>query len=219
MNRVMIAIAFFALAGLPSLPMQAHADAGPGTRQMAQKNPEMMKQMMGNPHHVLAMAYHDNLMTFSHSLMKMAKQGDTVPRDFARTAVAEMRRSVDELEKHRADAMRSMPAAMKEQQGDMHQRMEKHLVSVKGHIRDLDELTKKDRIPSQEVLKHLNAMMAECTGMECGPIGDMGVYRHGHGYGEAHEGKTLHDCSGCPCDNMPRSGAGDSGSTQMNDRK
>jgi hypothetical protein len=219
MNRLIVAIAIFAVAGLQSFGMQAQADETPGMGQMAHKNPEMMKQMSGNPHHMLAMAYHDNLMTFSHQLMKMAKQGETVPREFARTAVAEMRRSVDEIEKHHAEAMRSMQG-MKEQPGDMRKKMEQHMASVKGHLRDLEELTKKDRIASQDVLKHLNAMMEECEGMECGTMGDMSMddmsmdgQRHGHGHGQGHEGKPLRDCTGCPCgDKMPMSGEDETGS-------
>ena len=224
MNRLIIAIAIFALAGLPSLGMQAQADESPGMGQMAHKNPEMMKQMTSNPHHMLAMAYHDNLMNFSHQLMKMAKQGETVPREFARTAVAEMRRSVDAIEKHHAEAMHSMHG-MKEPPGDMHKKMEQHMASVKGHIRDLEELTKKDRIASQDVLKHLNAMIEECEGMECGAMGDMDMddmsMGHGHGHGHGHEGKPMRDCTGCPCgDKMPMSREGETGSShQMKDVK
>lgn len=226
MNRLIVAIAIFAAAGLPSLGMQAQAtdkpgmgQMKPGMGQMMHKDPEVMKQMMANPHHMLAMAYHDNLMTFSHKLMQMAQQGETVPRDFARTAVAEMRRSADELDKHRAEAMRGMPAGLKDKHLDVHKRMDQHLVSVKGHIRDLEQLTKQERIPSQDVMKHLKAMMEECEGMDCGMMGgSMGMHGHGHGHG--HEGKGMRDCTGCPCEAMPQHG----GSTpqmkeQMKDSK
>lgn len=145
---------------------------------------------MRNPEHLLMMGYHRNLMTFGRILEKVARQGETVPPDVARAAVAEMRRSVDEIEKHRPMAMRGMPAEM--QQGEMQKMMDQHLVDVKSHLRQLEDLSKSDRIPSQEVLKHTEAIFAGCQKMGCGR-GAM----HGKGMhcGGMQGAKERGDCS------------------------
>lgn len=132
---------------------------------------------MRNPEHLLMMGYRKNLMTFGHILENVARQGDTVPADLARTAVAEMRHSVDQIEKYRPVAQRAMPAEM--QQPDMQKMMDQHLVDVKTHLRQLDDLSRSDRIPSQEVLKHLQPIFEGCQKMGCGPMHNRGTGMQG----------------------------------------
>ena len=169
----------------------------------------MKKEMMRNPQHLLMMAHHKNVLTFGHMLEKMARQGETVPRDFARAAIAEMRRSTEEMERYRAGAMRDMPAEMKDQ-GDMKKKMDQHLVNVKTHLRQLEDLASKDRIPSQEVLKHLEPIFEGCEGMGCGKMDGKGrhggMMHHDEGMRHDHEGmhhdKMMHgkDGHGCQCE-------------------
>lgn len=180
MNRLLTAIAVLAVTVLlPSFPatVQAHE-----TGTMSHK------EMMRNPQHMLMMAYHNNVMTFGHKLYKVAKQGETVPRDFARTAVAEMKRSIDEMERYRASAMAGAPAGA--QQSDMHKKMDQHLVSVKTHLRELEDLAKTEPVRSADVVKHLDEMWRECDEMVCGMM--EGTWMHGR--------KGMHGCpGGCPC--------------------
>jgi hypothetical protein len=206
MNRMLIAIAalmFF----LPAFSTQVQAHETPGSmRQMMLQHPEMKKEMMANPQHMLMMAYHRNMMTFSHQLMKVARQGETVPREFARTAIAEMRRSTEEMERYRAEAMRNVPADVKEH-GDMQKMMDQHLVDVKTHLRELENLARADRIPSQDVIKQLDAMIEGCEGMDCGMMHGKGMHgMHGKGMHGAHHGceecvgsEGCTGCGGCPC--------------------
>ncbi|HBG04498.1 MAG: hypothetical protein A2075_07120 [Geobacteraceae bacterium GWC2_58_44] len=185
MNRLFIAIAVLAVAAMSfAARVQAHETGATG-------HPEMKKEMMANPQYLLMMGYHSNLMMFGHKLMKVAKQGETVPREFARVAVAEMRRSTEEMEKYRAEAMRNVPADVRAHD-EMQKTMDQHLVNVKSHLRELEDLTRGDRIPSQEVIRHLEAMYEGCEGMDCGMM-------HGKG---VHGRKGMHGCNGCQCPEM-----------------
>ena len=199
MKQILIAIAFLAVTVLPSYADDTKAqDMKEAKMQMMKHHPEMMKEMMRNPHHLLMMAYHNNVMTFGHKLKMVAKQGETVPRDFARTAVAEMKRSVEEMERHRAEAMRNMPADVKGH-ADMKKMMDQHLVTVKTHLRELETLAGKDRVPSAEVIKHLE-FMQQCEGMECEMMHGKGMQgaMPGKGMkGDMYHGKGMRGCCEC----------------------
>lgn len=189
MRRVLIAIAILATTAVPSFADPSCSDnegTKPGSMGgMMQQRPDMKKEMMRNPQHLLVMAYHKNVIMFGKALERVARQGETVPAAFARSAIAEMRRSTDEMEKHRAEAMGGMPAGMG---AEMQKRMNEHLVNVKAHLRQLEEIVKSDRIPSAEVLKHLQFLSEGCGAMDTGkPCCD----------GQGHE-----MMSGCGCGNM-----------------
>jgi hypothetical protein len=84
--------------------------------------------------------------------------------------------------------------------------MDQHLVDVKAHLRELENLARADRIPSQEVIKHLDAMIEGCEGMDCGMMPGKGM--HGmHGKGMHHGCKECEECEGCvgcPCEGCPK---------------
>jgi hypothetical protein len=175
-------------------------------------NPEMKQQMMQSPQHLLAMAYHKNLVNFAQALKKVAQQGDTVPRDFARSAVTEMRRSADQMEINHEEAVRGMPAELKAKHAEMAQKMAAHLATMRAELAQLDQLSKGDRVDSKELLKHLEALLQGCAGMpgaggcgearhrgmrggmhgDCGPQQDRGEGCGGCGHQGRHEG-----CGGC----------------------
>lgn len=207
MKRVMLALAIVALSALPALAADgAPTGMAPGGGFAGPRASGMMgmkRQMMRNPQHLLMMAYHKNVITFGKVLEKAAQQGDTVPPDLARTAIAEMRRSTEEIEKHRAGALAGMPPEMKSP--EMQKMMDEHLVNVKTHLRELENLAKSDRIPSQEVLKHVQAIFHGCQGAcELIPGRGMGMQRHWGTQGR----KGMH-CCGCQCGQCgPQYGAG-----------
>lgn len=166
MKGVLLAIAILVLTGNPSFAAEASNEY--------------------NPQHLLMRAYHKNVMIFGRVLEKAAQQGDTVPPDVARAAVSEMRRSTEEMEKYRAGVVATMPEA---QRPEMQKMMDEHLVKVKTHLRQLEDLAKNDRIPSKEVLKHVEVIFTGCDQMPCG-------LRQGPGHGKAmHGGKGM----GCDC--------------------
>jgi len=181
MKRLVTALAVFIMAAATS---GWAAEYGNDHKPMEATAPMGMKMM---PQHLLIMGYHKNLLTFGHALDKVAHQGETVAPYFARIAVAEMRRSVDQLEKYRAEVLHNMPAEAKGHEG-MQKEMNEHLVNVKMHLRELEILVANDRIPSQEVIKHLEAIFEGCSAMGC---------EFGHGKGKyGHDGYDRHGC-GC----------------------
>lgn len=185
MRRVLIAIAILATTALPSFADGgSHCDecgaGSPGNGMM--RHPEIMRQMMRDPQHLLMRAYHHNLAVFARTLAKVARQGETVPPDVARTAVAEMRRSAEQMEKLRAAAPAGKPAGMAGHE-QMQKALDDHLVAVKTHLRQLEELTRKDRIPSQEVLQHLEVLSQGCGDVVGGRGKSCGEGRHMHNPG------------------------------------
>lgn len=167
MKRILIAIAFAVVTVVSCFAADLPAAGNAGTKQQMQKHPEVNKQMMGSPQHLLMMAYHNNVVTFGHILNKMAEQGQTVPVDFARTAIAEMRRGTEEIEKYRAQTVRNLPADMNAGR-DVHKEMDQHLAKVKTNLTQLEDLAKSDRIQSQEVINHLQLIFEGCEGMDYG---------------------------------------------------
>lgn len=67
-----------------------------------------MTGMMNGPHHVLAMAYRQTLITFTRALQQQVAGSNIVDLDLARPAVAEMRRSFDQMQLHHRAQMAMM---------------------------------------------------------------------------------------------------------------
>ena len=76
--------------------------------QAGMKEMKGMSGMVSQPHHVLAMAYRLNLETFARALHGPVTQSKTVDVDLARPAVAEMRRSFDQMRQHHQAQMTTM---------------------------------------------------------------------------------------------------------------
>ena len=202
MTKRMMLLALLALA-VTTIPAFAADDAAPGMnapgmhepgmhadQHLMHQDPEMMRQMMQNPQLLLAMAYHKNLVTFALALKKVAQRGETVPRDFARAAITEMRRSADQMDIHHEEAARNLPAEMKAKHAEMAKKMAAHLSEMRGELAQLEELSKGDRIASKELLKHLQILLKGCHDMcgesgmcHHGTSGEAGPCKEGHGKG------------------------------------
>ena len=69
-----------------------------------------MSSMMNEPHHALAMAYMQNIGTFAKTLQNHAEGSSPLDAKFARAAVAEIKRSLDQMEEHHGEHMKTMSA-------------------------------------------------------------------------------------------------------------
>ena len=124
-----------------------------------------MSKMMQEPHHVLAMAYMQNLAAFAKALRDQTDSAKTVDGEFARAAVSEMRRSFDATQQHMADNMKSMPADMQPHMSMMMQGMDTHLSAIKQSLTALEREILADT-PSAtkisasagEIVKHIDEM-------------------------------------------------------------
>ena len=156
LKAFMISFAIVATTTLPAIAAnEPPPDLKGQMKSVMQEHPELMQEIMANPHHVLAMAYRNNLLSFGQALKKTAGLCDIVPPELARTAVNEMKHSLDQLEKQHAAVLQALPADKKALLGDIPTLMQEHLAEMKMRVNHLDDLSKKDRIPSKDVLDDL----------------------------------------------------------------
>lgn len=173
---VLVVLPAFAAGPAPDRTPQV-TDAVPASPGYVMKRP-MGRQMMRSPQQMLMMAYHRNVANFGRLLYAAAQDGATVPPQLARVAASEMRRSVDEMEKYRASVAGEVPP-------ERQHMMDEHLVQVKTHLRDLEQLVRQDRIDSDQVRRHVEPMLAGCGAPGCNPGrgAGRGGYRGPGGHG------------------------------------
>jgi len=143
------------------------------------KGMQGMSSMMGGPHHVLAMAYRDNLATFARALRGQVTQSKTVNLDLARPAVTEMRRSFDQMKQHHQAQMTMMmgdqtkPPMMGDQSkppmsGKMEQ-METHLTALSEHLTALESEVNASTPDPRKVSEHTTEILKHSAGMSAMP--------------------------------------------------
>lgn len=129
------------------------------------KGMHTMSGMMDAPHHVLAMAYRDNLATFGRSLRGHVTKSKTVNLELARPAVAEMRRSFDQMQQHHQAQMATMPGDMKASMSEMMTHMTSHMTSLTEHLTALESEVGKTAPAAASVVDHANEILKHCAGM------------------------------------------------------
>jgi polyhydroxyalkanoate synthesis regulator phasin len=125
----------------------------------------MGMDMAHEPHHVLAMAYHRNLATFAKALHDQTAGASSVNVEFARTAVAEMRRSFDQMKQQHQACMQAMSPEMQTKMKDKMQQMEPHQNQLNEKLTALEQEVqaavpdpKKVSTLASNVLTQLDAM-------------------------------------------------------------
>lgn len=124
-----------------------------------------MSAMRQEPHHVLAMAYKDNLVNFARALHHQAKQTGPIDPGFARAAVAEMRRSYDQMLEHHRDHMKAMDEQMKSRMADMMKQMDAHHAAVGEHLTALEKVVRAAAPDAKGVSEHVAEILKQCDGM------------------------------------------------------
>ena len=124
-----------------------------------------MSGMMNEPHHALAMAYMENLGTFAKALHHQAEGSGPLNAKFARAAVAEMKRSLDQMEEHHGEHMKMMSEEMRSHMAAMMKDMEMHRSMLTDGVSALEKDVRADQPDSKQVaadsanvLKHLDEM-------------------------------------------------------------
>lgn len=134
--------------------------------QMHRDMPKMdTLDMMNEPHHVLAMAYRQNIGTFAKALRDQAQAGGSLSADFARAAVAEMTRSFDQAEEHDREHIKTMSADMRSRMAAMMKEMDMHrsrlkvaIAALEKDVQDYTLNSKKIATDSADVIRHLDEM-------------------------------------------------------------
>lgn len=121
---------------------EGHAGKSAPARSASQVKRDMTsdhRMMSSEPHHVLAMAYHQNLATFTTALQEHAVRTGPIQAEFARDAAAEMRRSFDKMKDHHQEHVKSMTPEMHARMGEMMKQMETHKGELDGQIAALEQ--------------------------------------------------------------------------------
>lgn len=124
-----------------------------------------MSGMMGGPHQMLAMAYRDNLATFARALRGQATQSKTVDLELARPAVAEMRRSFDQMQQHHQAQMSMMNDHPQPAMSGKMKDMETHLTALGEHLTALEAEVNASTPDPKKVSEHTTIILKQCAGM------------------------------------------------------
>ena len=138
-----------------------------GMPQSSKHSQDMMEMsaMMQEPHHVLAMAYKENLVNFARALRHHAAEAKAVDPDFARAAVKEMKRSFDQMQQHHQDHMKTMDEQMKAHMADKMKQMNAHELAIEEHLTALDQAVHTSAPDSKSISEHVTAILKQCDGM------------------------------------------------------
>lgn len=127
--------------------------------------------MAHEPHHVLAMAYHQNLAVFARALHEQTARDSSVNVEFSRAAVTEMRRSFDLMKQHHQSHMQTMSAEMHTKMSGMMQQMETHQAELNTQLTALEQEIKLPKPDAKKVSalaasvhSHLDAMSKKHQG-------------------------------------------------------
>jgi len=169
------------MSGVTSTSMAQTAKTPPGRMPQHQEGKKDMKDMkdmqgmhgmngmMGGPHHVLAMAYRDNLATFAKALQGQVTQTKSVNLEMARPAVSEMRRSLDQLREHHQAQMKMMGDHTESPMPGNMKHMETHLTSLGEHLSALESEIGASMPDHKKVSEHTTEILKQCAGMSAMP--------------------------------------------------
>ena len=119
------------------------------------KQSEMdMSAMMNEPHHLLAIAYVQNISAFAATLHMQAGQAKALDADFARAVASEIRRSFDSMQQHLQESKNSMPADMQSHMGMMLQGADEHITQIRQHLTQLEKDVQADTLNSKSIAEH-----------------------------------------------------------------
>ena len=125
----------------------------------------MMANDTHDTHHILAMAYHQNLATFAKALHEQTASASSVDAKFARAAVTEMRRSFDQMKQHHDEHMKTMSADMHAKMSGMIQKMETHQTEVNTQLSALEQEVQSANPDAKKVSTLAASIHTHCDAM------------------------------------------------------
>jgi hypothetical protein len=141
LSTISIVLTFGALSATAAVPEQAGSASKPAMGKMVMSPDHMV--MATEPHHVLAMAYHQNLAAFAKALHEQAASEGPLNIAFARTEVSEMRRSFDQMKQHNQEHMDGMSpemhAKMDGKMSGMMEKMQTHQADMNTQLTALEQ--------------------------------------------------------------------------------
>lgn len=124
-----------------------------------------MSSMMNEPHHALAMAYMQSIGTFATTLHNQAEGASPLDATFARAAVAEIRRSLDQMEEHHAEHVKTMSEKMRSHMAVMMKDMDMERMSLKDAVSTLEKDVRAELPDSKQVAADSADLLKHCDKM------------------------------------------------------
>lgn len=131
-----------------------------------------MSKMMQEPHQLLMMAHHVSMAAFAKALSRHSEGTGAVNSDFARDAVAEIRRNFDQMMRHQQQHTQAMGAEARSKMDAMMKQMEQHHGKMKEHLEALERETGSEHPDRQRVAQH--------TGQLVNHLDEMSAMHGGH---------------------------------------
>ncbi len=156
---------FLVVSGVAATGMAQTTKPSPAKMPQHQEGMKGMSDMIVGPHHVLAMAYRDNLATFARALRGQDTQSKTVDLDLARPAVAEMRRSFDQMQQHHQAQMTMMGDRARPPMPPTMQNMKTHLTALGEHLTALESEVNASTPDARKVSEHTTEILKQCAAM------------------------------------------------------
>ena len=126
----------------------------------------MMAEMMKSPHHAMMMAYRQNVVTFAAALRDVAADKQMFDRDFARTALTEIKRGAEMMDGIHQKHQAMMSAEMRQKMVMMMEKMSKDQSAMKEHIVALETLLQSDAPNLKDVQMHAAAIVSQFEKMK-----------------------------------------------------
>ncbi|UFS70666.1 hypothetical protein LPW11_00395 [Geomonas sp. RF6] len=125
-----------------------------------------MHRMMEDTHHKLGMAYRQSMEIFAQTLKSEVRRTGKVDKEFAETAVEEMRRSFGLMKKHHDEHKRGIPADVRQQMDEHIKTMEGRLSSLRQHLDLLEKEVKAQTPDPKKVIAEADEVVKGCEMMK-----------------------------------------------------
>ena len=125
-----------------------------------------MAAMKKSPHHLVMMAYRQNVLMFAKTLRDMTKDGKLADIELARNAFAEIEESMEKMGDIHQSHMDKMSAEMREMMKPMMEKMQADNAVVKEHILALEKALQVAVPNAMDVNKHATALVMQLEKMD-----------------------------------------------------
>ena len=165
MILTVLGVTILVACGGAAASQQEQSEMSKGKMSMNQSGMMDMSAMMQEPHHQLAMAYKANLVNFAKALQREANQTKPIDPEFARAAVAEMKRNFEQMQLHHQDHMKAMDEKMKAQMADMMKEMDTRDLAIKEDLNALDKEAQASAPDAKSISKYVDEILKNCESM------------------------------------------------------
>ena len=131
------------------------------TDKMNMPDKAMMSEMMKSPHHKMMTAYKQNVVNFAAALRDMAGDKQMFDRDFALTALVEIKNGAAMMDSIHQKHEAMMSAEMPQKMAMMMEKMSKDQTKLKEHITALETLLQSETPNLKEVQMHAAAIVSQ----------------------------------------------------------